>query len=184
MRGAIVHSKVTSASHICYERSDTAPPLAHTMIQPMLEIYVDADACPVKAEVEKVAGRHGLHVHIVSNGGIRPRPHPLIHSVMVAEGADTADDWIAENIETGDIAITADIPLAARCLAKGARVWRQNGDPFTPDNIGVALGMRDFHRHLREATGSQTYNAGFTARDRSRFMGALENTIQAVKRMK
>jgi uncharacterized protein YaiI (UPF0178 family) len=148
----------------------------------MLEIYVDADACPVKAEVEKVAFRHGLHVHIVSNGGIRPRPHPLIHSVIVGSGADAADDWIAEHIETGDIAVTADIPLAARCLSKGACVLRPNGEPFTPDNIGTALGMREFQRHLREASGTQTFNAGFTPKDRSRFLGALENAIQAVRR--
>ncbi len=148
----------------------------------MLEIYVDADACPVKAEVEKVAGRHGLHVHIVSNGGIRPRPEPLIHSVVVAEGADAADDWIVDHIEAGDIAITADIPLASRCLSRGARVLRPNGEPFTPDNIGVALGMREFQRHLREVSGNPTHNAGFTARDRSRFLNALENDIQAIKR--
>ena len=148
----------------------------------MLEIYVDADACPVKAEVEKVAGRHGLHVHIVSNGGIRPRPNPLVHSVIVGSGADAADDWIAGHIEAGDIAITADIPLAGRCLEKGARVLRPNGEPFTPQNIGTALGMRELHRHLREVSGNQTYNAGFTAKDRSRFLGALENAIQAVKR--
>lgn len=148
----------------------------------MLEIYVDGDACPVKAEIEKVAGRHNLHVHIVSNGGIRPRHHPLIHSVVVAEGADAADDWIADQIQSGDIAITADIPLAARCLAKGARVLRPNGEAFTKDNIGTALGMRELHRHLREVTGNQTYNAGFTAKDRSRFQNALENDIQAIRR--
>ncbi len=149
----------------------------------MLEIYVDADACPVKAEVEKVAGRHGLHVHIVSNGGIRPRPNPLIHSVIVGDGADAADDWIAAHIGAGDIAITADILLAARCLAKGARVLRPNGEPFTQDNIGMAIGMREFQRHLREASGAPTYNAGFTSKDRSRFLNALENDIQASKRM-
>ena len=148
----------------------------------MLEVYVDADACPVKAEIEKVAGRHNLHVHIVSNGGIRPCTHPLIHTIVVAEGADAADDWIADHIQAGDIAITADIPLAARCLAKGARVLRPTGEAFTKDNIGTALGMRELHRHLREATGNQTYNAGFTAKDRSRFLGALENDIQAIKR--
>jgi uncharacterized protein YaiI (UPF0178 family) len=148
----------------------------------MLEIYVDADACPVKAEVEKVAGRHGLHVHVVSNGGIRPRPHPLIHTVIVAQGADAADDWIAEHIGSGDIAVTADIPLASRCLAKDARVLRPDGDAFTQDNIGAALGMREFLRHLREASGSQTYTAGFTPQDRSRFLNALENAIQAIKR--
>ena len=149
----------------------------------MLEIYVDADACPVKAEVEKVAGRHGLHVHIVSNGGIRPRPDPLIHWVIVGDGADAADDWIADHIEAGDISITADILLAARCLAKGARVLRPNGEAFTRDNIGVAIGMREFQRHLREASGAPTYNAGFTQKDRSRFLNALENDIQASKRM-
>ena len=149
----------------------------------MTEIYVDADACPVKAEVEKVATRHSVAVHIVSNGGIRPRPHPLIHSVTVAEGADAADNWIAEHIQSGDIAITSDILLAGRCLEKDARVLRPNGDAFTPDNIGIAKGMREFQRHLREASGNQTYNAGFTQKDRSRFLGALENEIQALKRL-
>ena len=148
----------------------------------MLDIYVDADACPVKAEVEKVAGRHGLNVFIVSNGGIRPRPHPLIQTVVVTEGADAADNWIADHIGAGDIAITSDIPLAARCLAKDARVLRPNGDAFTPDNIGTALGMREFQRHLREVTGNPTRNAEFTPRDRSRFLAALENDIQAIKR--
>ncbi|HWA88605.1 MAG TPA: DUF188 domain-containing protein [Rhizomicrobium sp.] len=84
----------------------------------MLEIHVDADACPVKVEVENVAGRHGLHIHIVSNGGIRPRPNPLIHSVIEDDGADAADDWIADHIEAGDIVITAHIPLAARCILR------------------------------------------------------------------
>jgi hypothetical protein len=148
----------------------------------MLEIYIDADACPVKAEVEKVATRHSLQVHIVSNGGIRPRPHPLIHTVIVEAGADAADDWIAEHIQADDIAITADILLAGRCIEKDARVLRPNGDAFTPDNIGVAKGMRELQRHLREATGNQTYNAGFTQRDRSQFLNALENAIQAIKR--
>ena len=148
----------------------------------MTEIYVDADACPVKAEVEKVAGRHNLHVHVVSNGGIRPRHHPLIHTIVVPEGADAADNWIADHIQAGDIAITADIPLAARCLARGARVLRPNGERFTKDNIGTALGMRELHRHLREVTGNQTYNAGFTPRDRSRFLAALELDIQAIRR--
>jgi hypothetical protein len=148
----------------------------------VFEIYVDADACPVKAEVEKVATRHSLKVHIVSNGSIRPRPHPLIHSVIVAEGADAADDWIVEHIHSGDIAITSDILLAGRCLEKGARVLRPNGDAFTPDNIGIAKGMRELQRHLREVSGNQTYHAGFAQKDRSRFLGALENEIQALKR--
>jgi uncharacterized protein YaiI (UPF0178 family) len=150
----------------------------------MLEIYVDADACPVKAEVEKVATRHALKMYVVSNGGIRPRPHPLIETVIVPEGADAADNWIAEHIQSGDIAITSDILLAGRCLEKGARVLRPNGDAFTPDNIGMAKGMRELQRHLREATGNQTFNAGFTQKDRSQFLNALENTIQVLKRLK
>lgn len=148
----------------------------------MLEIYVDGDACPVKAEVERVAGRHGLTVHIVSNGGLRPSRNPLVRNVTVAEGADAADDWIAEHAGEGDIVITADIPLASRALKKSARVLGSTGKPFTEGGIGMAMGMRDLQRHLREATGRQTYNAEFTAKDRSRFLGALENEIQSVRR--
>jgi uncharacterized protein YaiI (UPF0178 family) len=149
----------------------------------MLAIFVDGDACPVKVEVEKVAGRHGLPVTIISNGGLRPSANPLMRHVTVADGADAADDWIVENIGAGDICITADIPLASRCLGKGARVLGPNGKPFTPEGIGMALGMRELSRHLREMTpGGQTHHAGFSKRDRSRFLGELENCIQALKR--
>lgn len=149
----------------------------------VVEIYVDADACPVKAEVERVAERHGLIVHVVSNGGIRPSPHPLVKTVVVPDGPDVADDWIVEHIQPGDICVTADIPLASRCLQKDAAALRHNGKPFTPEGIGAALGMRELNRHLRELTpGGQTHHAGFTKEDRSRFLGALENTIQAAKR--
>jgi uncharacterized protein YaiI (UPF0178 family) len=149
----------------------------------MLEIYVDGDACPVKAEVEQVAGRHQLTVVIVSNGGLRPSRNPLVRHVTVDAGPDVADDWIVEHAGEGDIVVTADIPLASRALAKGARVLGPNGKPFTPDGIGVALGMRDLHRHLRELTpGGQTHHAGFSKQDRSRFLGALENEIQSVRR--
>src|ERR1700754_1438403 len=123
-----------------------------------LMLYVDGDACPVKAEVEKVAARHGLAVTIVSNGGLRPSANPLLRHVTVDPGADAADDWIVEHISAGDIAVTADIPLAARCLEKGAHVLAPNGKPFTQAGIGMALGMRDLHRHLREATGKQTFH--------------------------
>ena len=145
-------------------------------------IYVDGDACPVKAEVEKVAARHGLAVTIVSNGGLRPSANPLLKHVTVAEGPDAADDWIVEHIAGGDIAITADIPLASRCLDKGAKVLGPSGKPFTPEGIGMALGMRELSRHLREVSGGQTYNAGFTKQDRSHFLNELENCIQALKR--
>ncbi len=145
-------------------------------------IFVDADACPVKDEVIRVADRHRLAVYIVSNGGLRPSPHPLVETVIVAAGADAADDWIVERIAAGDVAVTADIPLAARCLKKQARVLSPSGKVFTQDNIGMALSMRDLNQHLREATGGQTYHAGFSKQDRSRFLGALENEIQAAKR--
>jgi len=146
------------------------------------EIFVDADACPVKPEIERVAERHGLVVHIVSNGGIRPSQNPLVKTVIVPEGADAADDWIAERITEADICITADIPLASRCLKKGAVVLRPNGRAFDEASIGMALGMRDLHKHLRE-TGQQTFNAGFTKQDRSSFLNALETAIQQKKRM-
>ena len=148
----------------------------------MLEIFVDGDACPVKAEVERVAERHGLKVVVVSNGGLRPSRHPLVRHITVAAGADAADDWIAEHAGEGDIVVTADIPLAARALKKGARVLGPTGKPFTEAGIGIALGMRELQRHLREASGGQTYNSGFAKEDRSRFLGALENEIQAVRR--
>jgi uncharacterized protein YaiI (UPF0178 family) len=103
--------------------------------------------------------------------------------VTVAEGADAADDWIAEHIAAGDICITADIPLAARCLDRNARVLGPNGKPFTAEGIGMALGIRELSRHLRELSpGGQTHHAGFNSRDRSRFLGELENCIQALKR--
>ena len=148
-----------------------------------IQIFVDGDACPVKAEVEKVAARHGLAVTIVSNGGLRPSANPLLRHITVAEGADAADDWIVDNIAAGDICITADIPLAARCLDKGARVLGPSGKPFTQDGIGMALGMRELSRHLRELTaGGQTHHAGFGSRDRSRFLGELENCIVKARR--
>jgi len=148
----------------------------------ILQIFVDGDACPVKAEVEKVAARHGLAVTIVSNGGLRPSANPLLRHVTVAEGADAADNWIAETIAAGDICITADIPLAARCLDKKARVLAPNGKVFTQEGIGMALGMRELSRHLREVTGGQTHHAGFSKQDRSRFLNELENCIAALKR--
>jgi uncharacterized protein YaiI (UPF0178 family) len=150
----------------------------------MPEIFVDADACPVKDEVARVAERHGIVVHIVSNGGIRPSRHPLIRTVVVPAGADAADDWIAERATADDIVVTADIPLASRTLAKGARVLGHNGKPFSEASIGLALGLRDLNKYLREASGGQTFHAGFTKEDRSRFLNALENAVQAAKRTK
>ena len=147
-----------------------------------MQIYVDADACTVKAEVLRVAARHQLPMHVVSNSWMRLDDHPLIHRVVVADGADAADDWIAERIGPGDIAITADIPLAARCLKAGARAIGPTGKPFTESGIGMALAMRELQSHLRETGESKGYNAAFTPRDRSRFLEELENAIQAIKR--
>lgn len=148
----------------------------------MLEIFIDGDACPVKDEVERVAGRHNLAVYLVSNGGLRPSANPLFRHVTVTQSPDAADEWIAEHAGEDDIVITSDIALASRCLAKSARVLGPTGKTFTTQSIGVALGMRDLQRHLREVTGGQTYNAGFSKQDRSRFLNALENQIQAVRR--
>jgi uncharacterized protein len=149
----------------------------------LISLFVDGDACPVKAEVEKVAARHGLAVTIVSNGGLRPSANPLLRHIIVADGTDAADNWIVDNIAAGDICITADIPLASRCLDKGAKVLGPNGKAFTPEGIGMALGIRELSRHLRELTaGGQTHHAGFGKQDRSRFRGELENCIAALKR--
>ena len=148
----------------------------------MPEIYVDADACPVKAEVLRVAERHGLVVHMVGNTWLRMAAGPRVHRVVVGAGLDAADDWIAERIGPRDIAVTADIALAARCLEQGARVLGPRGKPSTADNIGMALAMRDLASHLRDTGEMRGTNPGFTKRDRSRFLGALEDTVQAIRR--
>ncbi len=148
----------------------------------MTEIYVDADACPVKDEVLRVAARHGLTVHMVSNQWMRLPDSPLIDRVIVSDGFDAADDWIADRAGAGDIAVTADIPLAARCLEAGARVMGPGGKPFTPDNIGVALSMRDLNAHLRDTGEIRGGGPSFTRQDRSNFLQALEAAVQAAKR--
>ena len=141
-------------------------------------VYVDADACPVKEEVVKVAERHGLVVTFVSNGGLRPWRDPMIRNVVVSKGADAADDWIVENAGANDIVVTADIPLAARTVALGAHVLGPTGRPFTPETIGMAVAMRDLKQHLRETGESKGYNAGFSPADRSRFLGALDQMVR------
>ncbi len=147
-----------------------------------MAIYVDADACPVKDEVVRVAERHGLDVRFVSNTWMRLPENPLVERVLVAEGADAADDWIVEHIGPEDIAVTADIPLASRCLKQGAQVIGPTGKPFTESGIGMALAMRELSAHLRETGESKGYNASFTRRDRSRFLEVLEHAVQAAKR--
>ena len=147
-------------------------------------VYVDADACPVKAEAERVATRHRWALVIVSNGGLRPSPNPLVQTIVVDAGADAADKWIAERCGPGDVVITADIPLAAKCVEAGARVLRHNGEAFTQANIGQQLAMRDLMADLRAANplGVQGGGKAFTKADRSRFLDALEREIRAAQR--
>ncbi len=145
-------------------------------------IYVDADACPVKDEILRVAERHNLPVRMVSNSWMRLPDSPLIERVIVAEGSDAADDWIAERIVPGDIAVTQDIPLASRCVKAGARAIGPTGKAFSETNMGLALAMRDLMQDLREAGAVRGHNAEFTKADRSRFLQTLEQTIQELKR--
>jgi uncharacterized protein YaiI (UPF0178 family) len=147
-------------------------------------IYVDADACPVREEVYRVAGRLKLIVFVVSNGSrpIRPTGSPDIRMVLVGDGADAADDWIADRIAPRDVCVTADIPLAARCLAKGARAVAHNGKHWTADNIGSALAGREVSRHLRELGVGGGGHAPFSKADRSRFLVALDTAAQAALR--
>ncbi|MEE8444775.1 MAG: YaiI/YqxD family protein [Alphaproteobacteria bacterium] len=148
----------------------------------MPAIFVDGDACPVKAEIVRVAERHGLAVRMVSTQYMRLPDSPLVERVVVSDGFDAADDWIAGTIGPGDIAITADIPLAARCLEAGAAVLGPGGKPFTQDNIGTALSMRDLNAHLRDTGEISGAGPSFTKHDRSHFLQALEQAVQAVKR--
>ncbi|MEM9426612.1 MAG: YaiI/YqxD family protein [Pseudomonadota bacterium] len=142
-------------------------------------IYVDADACPVKGEVETVAIRHRVRVAMVSNGGIRPSPNPLIESVYVSEGADEADKWIADRAGPGDVVITGDIPLAAKCVEAGAAVLKPNGEALSERNVREALAMRDLAADLRAADPfRQGGGKGFGKADRSRFLEALERALR------
>lgn len=150
----------------------------------MTIIYIDADACPVKDETLKVAERHGVEVVIVSNGGIRPSRDPMVKTVVVPEGADAADMWIAERIGPGDVCVTGDIPLAARCLEAGAQAIRHNGEAFTQANIGNMLGMRDLMADLRAANPLAAGGGPkpFSRADRSRFLQSLDQMVRRAKR--
>lgn len=150
----------------------------------MVEIYVDGDACPVREEVYRVAGRLGLAVHVVSNGSrpILPSRDPNIRMVVVGEGADAADDWIAERITAADVAVTSDIPLASRCLKRGARAIAPNGKVWSEANIGNALAGREVSRHLRELGMAGGGPAPFSKQDRQRFLNALDAAVQAAVR--
>lgn len=150
----------------------------------MTEIYVDADACPVKEEIYRVAGRHQLMTYVVSNNWMRLPQSPLIEQIVVDDGFDAADDWIAERAGAGDVVVTSDIPLADRCLKKQAVVLGPSGKAFTEHSIGMALAMRDLNSHLRESGEISGGQAPFSKKDRSRFLGELENMLQKLKRGK
>ncbi|MCM2453807.1 YaiI/YqxD family protein [Rhizobium sp. CG4] len=145
-------------------------------------IYVDADACPVKPEILKVAERHGLEVTFVANSGLRPSRDPMIKNVIVSNGFDAADDWIAERAKDGDIVVTADVPLAGRCVSAGALVTGPTGRIFDVANIGMATAMRDLGQHLRETGESKGYNPVFSPRDRSAFLETLDRLCRRVKK--
>ncbi len=148
----------------------------------MVEIYVDADACPVRDEVLRVAARHRLRTHMVSDGGIRPSTDPMVSTVFVTGGADAADVWIAVPIGPTDICVTNDIPLASRCLERGAQALKPNGEAFTEHGIGMALAQRELMQTLRE-TGAVTGGPRpFSKADRSNFLNRLETATQAAKR--
>ncbi|MEO1948754.1 MULTISPECIES: YaiI/YqxD family protein [unclassified Thioclava] len=146
-------------------------------------IWVDADACPVKTEAEKVATRLGVKLMLVSNGGLRPSPNPLVEMVYVDQGPDVADMYIAERATVGDVVITNDIPLAAKCVEAGARVLRPDGEALTPANIGNVLATRDLMADLRSADPfRQGGGKPFSKADRARFSDALDRVARAAAR--
>jgi uncharacterized protein YaiI (UPF0178 family) len=145
------------------------------------QIYVDADACPVKDEAVKVADRHGLTIHFVSNAPMRLPMGLDVRRVIVSDGFDAADDWIAEQVGASDIAITSDIPLAERCLKAGAQVIGATGKPFTTDNIGMGMAMRELSRDLRDMGEISGAGPSFSKKDRSRFLEALENAVRKAR---
>ena len=147
----------------------------------MLNIFVDADACPVKQEVYRVASRFRLEVTLVANSWMRVPDERWIALEVVKDGFDAADDWIVEHVQTDDIVVTADIPLASRCIKKGAQVIGTTGKPFTEDNIGMAVASRDLMSELRSAGEITGGPPPLRKRDRSRFLEKLDNMIQSIR---
>jgi uncharacterized protein YaiI (UPF0178 family) len=147
-----------------------------------IRIYVDADACPVKEEVYRVAARHGLPVSVVANGFIRVPQVPLIERIAAGSAPDAADDWIAERAGATDIVVTSDIPLASRCVKAGAQVIAPTGKPFSEESIGMTLAVRNLMHDLRSAGEVTGGPRPFSPRDRSAFLAALEQTIRRLQR--
>jgi len=148
----------------------------------VLHIFVDADACPVKEEIYRVAARYELNVTLVAGSWMRTPEDPRIGLEVVGAGIDVADDWIVEHVEAGDIVVTADVPLAARCLERGATVLGSGGRPFTADNIGTALATRGLLSELRELGEITGGPAPFEKRDRSLFLQQLDESVIAIRR--
>ena len=148
----------------------------------MVKIYVDADACPVKNEVERIAIRHNLETYLVCDGGIRPPLNSLIKVVVVNQGSDAADDWIADHIGRTDICVTNDIPLAGRCLKVGAFAIKPNGNTYTNDNIGMALATRKIMEGIRETSQINFGPPPFSKADRSKFLDQMEVIVQKARK--
>jgi uncharacterized protein YaiI (UPF0178 family) len=148
----------------------------------LIVIYVDADACPVKAEIYRVAERHRIMVHVVANSFMAIPRDPLIARVIVSAGADVADDWIAERVSRGDIVVTTDVPLASRCVKAGADVIGPTGRAFSEASIGMALATRNLMEELRSAGETTKGPRPFAPKDRSAFLSALDLAIERLKR--
>ena len=173
-----------STTPICAISVSRQNPQPMTPILNTTRIYVDADACPVKDEIYRVAARHSLPVSVVAGQLIRVPQDPLIERIAAGSGMDAADDWIAERATRGDIVVTADIPLASRCVKAGAEVIAPNGKPFTEQSIGMTLAVRNLMTDLRssgEVTGGPR---SFAPRDRSAFLSALDQTIRRIQRQR
>ncbi len=145
-------------------------------------IYVDADACPVKDEIYRVAIRLGVPVSVVAGNFIRVPQDPLIERVAAGSGMDAADDWIAERARAGDVVVTSDIPLASRCVKAGAEVIAPNGKPFSEQSIGMSLAMRNLMTDLRSSGELTGGPKSYSPRDRSAFISALDQTIRRIQR--
>jgi uncharacterized protein len=154
------------------------------MTEPLTRIFVDADACPVKDEVYRVAARHAVPVIVVANSFMRVPQDAMIERIVVGDGPDAADDWIAERARAGDIAVTADIPLASRCIKSGAAVIAPNGRPFTEADIGMTLAVRNLMHDLRSAGEVTGGPRPFSPRDRSAFLSALDQAIRRAQRVR
>ncbi|MGN7124238.1 YaiI/YqxD family protein [Methylorubrum thiocyanatum] len=156
--------------------------MSEDAMPPTIAIYVDADACPVKDEVYRVAGRYGLHVYVVSNCFLNLPRESWIERVIVGDAFDAADDWIAERARPGAIVVTADVPLASRCVKAGAAALAPNGKAFTDASVGLALATRNLMQDLREAGAITGGPKPFSPKDRSAFLGALDRAVVRLKR--